>query len=88
MFAYQPRYGTPERRTTLELKEGVEDASSAGFKSWNSRKCPTWLVPNCVSNPSSVRPSGVAMTPEQSAEIPVQHAAALPCGVAAISSNH
>src|SRR3546814_20930571 len=26
-------------------------------------KCPKWLVPNCVSNPSSVLPKGQAMTP-------------------------
>ena len=34
-----------------------------GLRSWKSRKWARWLVPNCVSKPSAVLPSGVAMTP-------------------------
>ena len=37
--------------------------ASRGRRRFTSRKCPRWFVPNCVSNPSAVRPSGVAMTP-------------------------
>ena len=44
--------------TTRELKEGVLEARNVGSKSWKKRKCPRWLVPNWVSNPSTVVPSG------------------------------
>jgi hypothetical protein len=39
------------------------DFLSKGIKSSVRRKCPRWLVPNCISNPSSVRQFGHIMTP-------------------------
>ena len=37
--------------------------ASSGRSRFTSTKWPRWLVPNWVSKPSAVRPSGVAMTP-------------------------
>ena len=38
-------------------------ARSIGTNRLVKRKCPTWLVPNCISKPSTVRSSGVYITP-------------------------
>ena len=37
--------------------------ASSGRSRFTSTKWPRWLVPNWVSKPSAVRPSGVAITP-------------------------
>lgn len=46
-----------------ELKERVDEERRVGRRSWKSRKCARWLVPNWISNPSSVFPSGGLRTP-------------------------
>ena len=38
-------------------------AAIIGIRPAVNAKCPRWLVPNCISNPSAVLPSGVIMTP-------------------------
>ena len=58
-----PRWPEEVRQTTRELKVGVAEARRVGLRSWKSRKCARWLVPNWVSKPSAVLPSGGAMTP-------------------------
>ena len=54
------------------LKRAIEEvlttraagaARRAGISCIVSAKCPRWFVPNWVSNPSAVLPSGTAMTP-------------------------
>ncbi len=53
-----------ESATTRELKSAVEEARRVGLRSWKSRKCARWLVPNWPSKPSAVcSRAGVAMMP-------------------------
>lgn len=50
---------------TRELKDAVEAARRVGLRRLKRRKWPRWLVPNCISKPSTVvLPGlGMAMTP-------------------------
>src|SRR6476646_7230213 len=49
-----------------ELRLTTRDGGSArsiGTNRLVRRKCPMWLVPNCISKPSTVRSGGVYITP-------------------------
>ena len=53
------RTAADERHTTL----GDPDARRVSSSRVVNTKCPRWLVPNCISNPSVVRANGHAITP-------------------------
>ena len=57
------RWPVDETEMTLEGRSGVAPTRRAGLSSWNSKKWPRWLVPNCDSKPSAVLPLGVAIMP-------------------------
>ena len=57
------RWPLEEIQTTRELNSGVEGLSMASLSRLKRRKWERWLVPNCVSKPSTVFPSGTAMMP-------------------------
>ena len=51
------------RKMAREGSSEVADARRFGLRRLKRRKCARWLVPNWISKPSAVRPSGQAMTP-------------------------
>src|SRR5580704_4397899 len=51
----------PGRREGDQASAGADQRSNAIYL--NNTKWPKWLVPNCVSNRSTMCPNGVVMTP-------------------------